>query len=174
MVVSFSKSRLASKAVAYLKRTTMNDPGSLRRLRTLPNCPLPHLIRARRKETPQIQHLPHRGDDFRQRALRPQVFALFCGFSLAFKSCEAFFESYAEGEDGVAGRVGFDPLGDFGEVLVFLADVVFFAQVDEVDDWFCREEEEGVYYFDLVVKYCISFLAPRSIRIDGYGEHWWS
>lgn len=44
----------------------------------------------------------------------------------------------------------FDPFGDFGEVFVFLADVVFFAEVDEVDDWFGGEEEEGVDYFHLV------------------------
>jgi hypothetical protein len=34
-------------------------------------------------------------------------------------------------------------------VLVFLPDVVFFAEVDEVDYGLCGEEEEGVYYFDL-------------------------
>ena len=45
----------------------------------------------------------------------------------------------------------FDPFGDFGEVFVFLADVVFFGEVDEVDDGFGGEEEEGVDYFDLYV-----------------------
>ena len=45
--------------------------------------------------------------------------------------------------------MGLDPFGDFGEVFVFLSDVVFFAEVDEVDDWFGGEEEEGVDYFDL-------------------------
>lgn len=34
-------------------------------------------------------------------------------------------------------------------MLVFLADVVFLAEVDEVDDWFGGEEEERVDYFDL-------------------------
>ena len=43
----------------------------------------------------------------------------------------------------------FDPFGDFGEVFVFLADVVFFAEVDEEDDGFGGEEEERIYYFDL-------------------------
>lgn len=43
----------------------------------------------------------------------------------------------------------FDPFGDFGEVFVLLADVVFFAKVHEVDDGFCGEEEEGVDHFDL-------------------------
>ena len=43
----------------------------------------------------------------------------------------------------------FDPFSYFGEVFVFLADVVLFAEVDEVDDWFGGEEEERVYDFDL-------------------------
>lgn len=30
----------------------------------------------------------------------------------------------------------FNPFGDFGEVFVFLSDVVFFAEVDEEDDGF--------------------------------------
>ena len=30
----------------------------------------------------------------------------------------------------------FDPFGNFGEVFVLLPDVVFFAEVDEVDDRF--------------------------------------
>ena len=30
----------------------------------------------------------------------------------------------------------FHPVEDFGEVFVLLADVVFFGEVDEVDDWF--------------------------------------
>ena len=43
----------------------------------------------------------------------------------------------------------FDPLGDFGQVLVLLADVVALGEVDEVDDGFGGEEEEWVDYFDL-------------------------
>ena len=43
----------------------------------------------------------------------------------------------------------FDPAADGGEVLVLLADVVFFGEVDEVDDWFGGQEEEGVDYFHL-------------------------
>ena len=41
------------------------------------------------------------------------------------------------------------PFGDLGEMFVLLADVVFFAEVDEVDDGFGGEEEEGIYYLDL-------------------------
>ena len=58
----------------------------------------------------------------------------------------------------------FDPLGDFGEMLVFLSDVVFFGEVDEVDDWFGGEEEEGVYYFDLVRRANVSWVVRREIH----------
>jgi len=34
-------------------------------------------------------------------------------------------------------------------VFVLLTEVVFFAEVDEVDDGFCGEEEKRIYYFDL-------------------------
>ena len=73
---------------------------------------------------------------------------MFC-FGVAFEAGEAFFEGDGKGDDRVAGGVFFDPFGDFGEVFVFLADVVFFAEVDEEDDGLGGEEEEGVYYFDL-------------------------
>ena len=33
----------------------------------------------------------------------------------------------------------FDPFGDFGEMFVLLTDVVFFAEVDQVDDGFGGE-----------------------------------
>jgi hypothetical protein len=45
--------------------------------------------------------------------------------------------------------VFFDPLGDLGEVLVLLADVVLFREVDKEDDGFGGEEEERVDDFDL-------------------------
>jgi len=56
----------------------------------------------------------------------------------------------------------FDPFGDFGKVLVLLADVVFFAEVDKEDDGFGGEEEEGVDYFDLSVQ-----LADALARLNG-------
>lgn len=34
-------------------------------------------------------------------------------------------------------------------MLVLLADIVFFAEIDEVDYWFCCEEEQRVDYLDL-------------------------
>lgn len=42
-----------------------------------------------------------------------------------------------------------DPFGDLGEVLVLLADIVFFGEIDEVYDGFGGEEEEGIDDLDL-------------------------
>ena len=35
----------------------------------------------------------------------------------------------------------FNPFGDLGKMFVFLADVIFFAKIDEEDDGFGGEEE---------------------------------
>ena len=34
-------------------------------------------------------------------------------------------------------------------MFVFLADIIFFGEVDQVNDWFCSQEEERVDNFDL-------------------------
>jgi hypothetical protein len=66
--------------------TSMNHTRRLRSLRSLPNSPLPHLIRPRRKETPQLQTLPHRRNDLGQRGLRTQLLALLLGLLLVFEA----------------------------------------------------------------------------------------
>ena len=45
----------------------------------------------------------------------------------------------------------FHPLGDFGEVFVFLPNVVLFAEVDEVYNGLGGEKEKRVDDFDLVL-----------------------
>ena len=127
----------------------MNYPRRRRRLGPLSDRPLPHLIRACGEKTTQVQCLPHGGDDLGKGRFGTEGFALFFCFGVAFKPSKAFFEGDGKGDDGVAGGVLFHPFRDFGKVFVFLADVVFFAEVDEEDDGFRGEEEEGVYYFDL-------------------------
>lgn len=42
-----------------------------------------------------------------------------------------------------------NPFGHTWKILVLLADVILFAQVDEIDDWLCREKEERVDELDL-------------------------
>lgn len=128
----------------------MYNPGSLRSLGALPDCPLPHLVRARGEETAEVHHLAHGDDDFGEGGLGAEFFALLVGGGVVLEAGEALFKGDGERDDGVAGGVLFDPLSDFREVFVFLADVVFFAEVDEVDDWFGGEEHEGVDDFDLL------------------------
>ena len=121
----------------------------LRCLSPLPNGPLPHLIRAGGEETAQLQRLPHGQDDLGQRALRAQRLQLLLFLARFLEAAEPLFQRDGDGDDGVARRVRLHPLGDLGEVLVLLADVVAFAEVDQVDDGFGGEEEERVDYFDL-------------------------
>ena len=97
--------------------------------------------------------MAHRENNFGERGLGAEGFALFLGGSFGLKAGEALFEGDGDGNDGISGRVCFDPFADFGKVLVFLAEVVFFGEVDKVDDWFSGEEEERVDYFDLGDKY---------------------
>lgn len=152
-----------------LLKIGMNNPGGLWGLSTRPYRPLPDLISTRRKETNKIQRLPHRDDNFWQRRLRAKVFAfLICRF-VGSELCEAFFERYGDWNDGVAVCVFFYPGGDFGEVSVLLADVVFFAKVDEVDDGLCGEEEEWVYYFDLWIVSQLCRLIIYTIRWNREG-----
>lgn len=127
----------------------MNHAGGLRCLGALPDRPLPHLIGPRREEAPEIQRLPHGRDDLGQRALGAQLLAFLLGLLLILEAREAFLEADGERDDGIAGGVFLDPFGDFGQVFVLLADVVFFAEVDEIDDRFRGEEEQRVDYFDL-------------------------
>jgi hypothetical protein len=47
-----------------------------------------------------------------------------------------------------------DPGRDFRQVLVFLADVIFLGEVDEVDNGFCGEEEQRIYDLDLFESSC--------------------
>ncbi len=44
----------------------------------------------------------------------------------------------------------FDPFSDLREMLVLLPNVIFLAEVDEIDNGFSGKEEERVDNFDLV------------------------
>jgi len=45
--------------------------------------------------------------------------------------------------------VFFDPFHNFAEMLVLLANVVFFTEIDEVHYWLCCKEEQRIDYLDL-------------------------
>jgi hypothetical protein len=58
-----------------------------------------------------------------------------------------------------------DPLGDLGEVLVLLPNVVALTQVNEVDDRLGSEEEEGVDGLDLCEAksaYCLQHCCDKN------------
>lgn len=43
-----------------------------------------------------------------------------------------------------------DPFGNLGQVLVLLAEVVFLAEIDQVDDGLGRQKEERVNHLNLI------------------------
>lgn len=43
-----------------------------------------------------------------------------------------------------------DPFGYFRKMLVLLSDIIFLAEIDEVDNRFSGKEEERIYDLDLV------------------------
>lgn len=128
--------------------TSMDNPCRLRRLCPLPNTPLPHFVRARGEEACESQRSPHRDDDLADGALDAEFLA-FLGDLLITEAGEAFLEGNRKWDDDVAGAVLVDPGFDLGEVLIFLADVVFLREVDEEDDRLSSEELELVDDFDL-------------------------
>ena len=127
----------------------VDDTRGLGRFGALADGPLPDLVGAGGEEAAEVHHLAHGDDDLGEGGFGAEGFAFGVGGSVGVEAGEALFEGDGHGDDGVTGGVLFDPLGDFGEVFVFLADVVFFTEVDEVDDGFGGEEEEGVDDLDL-------------------------
>ena len=43
----------------------------------------------------------------------------------------------------------FDPFSDFREMFILLSNVIFFAEIDEVDDRLRCKQEERIYGFNL-------------------------
>lgn len=113
-----------------LLEVAVDDTGGLRGLGAVPDRPLPHLVGARGEEGAEVHGLAHRGDDLGQGGLGPDLFALLVDLLLALEPRQTVFEGNGDGDDGVAWGVGLCPLGDLGQVLVLLADVVPLGQVD--------------------------------------------
>lgn len=102
-----------------------------------------------REETAEIQALAHREDGLREDGPGLEVFAFLGNLFLATEGCQMLLKGRRKGDNRVTRGVGFDPLGDVFEVLVLLADKVTLAEVDEVDDWLCCQEEKGIDDFNL-------------------------
>ena len=54
-----------------------------------------------------------------------------------------------------------DPFGNLGQVLVLLAEVVFLAEIDQVDDGLGRQKEERVNYLNLI-RGTVSIIADQN------------
>lgn len=129
----------------------MNDTGSRRSLDTLADGPLADFVGTSGEETGQVQRCTHGGDHPGQSRLGAQLLALLERLLLSLELGKALLERGGEGEQRVTRRVVIDPLLDNREVLVLLANVVSFAQVDKVDNWLSSEELEGVDDLNLEV-----------------------
>jgi hypothetical protein len=127
----------------------VNDTSRSGSLDALADGPLPNLVLTSGEEAAQVQSLAHGSDDLRQTGLGAQSLALSLSGRIIVHQGQTLLELSRDGKDGVAGRVGLDPLEDFGEVLVLLADVISLAQVDKVHNGLSSEQEQGVDDFDL-------------------------
>ena len=109
-----------------LLKVAVNDTSSLRCLGAVAKGPLPNLVRASGEEGAEVECLAHGGDDLGQGRLGAELLALLISLSIGLKACQALLEADGDWDDGVASRVLLYPLGDLGQVLVLLTDVVAF------------------------------------------------
>ena len=59
-----------------------------------------------------------------------------------------------------------DPFGNLWEIFVLLPDVIFLAEIDEVNDGLSAEKEERIYDFDLIK----TFQLAASLTDMGFKE----
>lgn len=146
-----------------LLKVGVNHTRRGRRLDALPDGPLADLILTGGEEAGQVQDLAHGGDDLGQTGLGLQLLALLLGGLLIAEQGQALLEAGRDGQQGIPGGVGLDPLKDLGQVLVLLADVIPLTQVDQVHDRLGGEQQKGVDDLDLD-----SFISQLPHRLDEY------
>ncbi|CRK18840.1 hypothetical protein BN1708_003185 [Verticillium longisporum] len=132
-----------------LLKVGVNDTGGARGLGAVAQGPLPDLVRAGREEAAEVERLAHLDDELGKGRVSANLLLLLEGLLLGLEAAEALLVGNGDGDDGVASGVLLDPLGDLGEMLVLLADVVTLGEVNEVDDRLGRQEEERVDDLDL-------------------------
>ena len=113
-------------------------------LGSLADSPLPDFVGTRREETGQVQYLAHGNDDLWQDRLSRQLFALFLDCGLVPKLGQALLERDRDGNDRITRRFRLDELRDLGKMFVLLADIIPFAEVNQIHDRLGSEEEERV------------------------------
>lgn len=128
----------------------MDDTGSLRRLGALADSPLSDFVSTACKEAAKVQGVTHSNNDLWQSRLGSQLLALFVGLRVGFEPSQSFLKTDGKRNDGIASCVLFNPLCNFWQVLVLLANVVSLAQVDQVDNGLGSQEEQRVDNLDLI------------------------
>lgn len=117
-------------------KISMNNPCSLRCFCPLSNCPSSYFIRSTCEIITKSQSLVSRDSDFGKSgfSIKTDEFG-FCFFIREFR--KTIFKSDGERNAEIAGVISVDPLFDFCEMFVFLTDIIFFREIDEVYYWFC-------------------------------------
>jgi len=132
-----------------LLKVTVDDTGGLRCLGAVAEGPLTDFVGTSGEEGAKVKSLAHGDDDLGESRLCSKLLALLRDLGIGLETGETFLKGDGHGKDSVTSGVLLDPLGDLGEVLVLLPDVVALAQVDKVDDGLSGKEEEGVDGLDL-------------------------
>lgn len=127
-----------------LLKVGVDNTGSLGSLGAVADSPLADLVGSRCEEAAQLERLAHLDNQLGQGRLGANVLLLLLGLLLSLVASQTLLERDGDGNDGVALGVLLDPLGDLGEVLVLLSDVVLLRQVDKIHDGLGRQQEERV------------------------------
>jgi len=125
---------------------SMNTAGSLRGLPSLLDSPALDLISTSGEEILEVDLAEASLDDAVDAAVDLLLGAVLGGFFGAHGD-EVRFEFSGDGDHGFASLL-IDPVLELGEVLVALAAVVVFGEVDEEDGGLGGEEVEGLEEFD--------------------------
>jgi hypothetical protein len=132
-----------------LLKVTVNDTGSLRSLGTVTDSPLTDLISTGGEETAKVKSLTHGNDGLGQSRLATNLLALLLNLGISLEARKTLLERDGDGKNGLAGRVGLDPLNNLGQVLVLLAKVILLAEIGKVDNRLGSQKEERVDDLDL-------------------------
>lgn len=150
-----------------LLEVRVDDASSLRCQTALADSPAAHFVLAGREEVDQaermVAHLEHAVED---RLVR-RVLLLVVGELSSGLEVEHFeFELAADRDDLLVAAALLDELGDLGQVLVALAQVVALAHVNEVYDGLGRQQLHRVENLDLegapvAERHVLALLEPR-------------
>lgn len=126
----------------------MDDTSSLRTFCAVSYCPLPDLIFTSGEEACEVERLAHGSDNLWKRRLSAELLALLSCFFVRHGR-KPFLKACRDENDLVTCRMLLDPLSNLGKMLVSTSEVVFLAQIDEVDHGLSGQQEQGIDDLDL-------------------------